>query len=324
MLKHGRNILSQVVDDNRRSALHFVAAIGNVKSVKLLADAGADINLQDKEGYTPLHMACGYMQTGAMSALLEAGADPLIKDKQGRDVVLLVDNLRTSIPPNIAALQRIMALEQVASGLTDRLYEEVEPERILDERPVVGGSGKEFLVQYKDDVPDEWVPEPSVAQDLIDDWTQGFERAPAAALLDVQQWGTSREYLVQWADGSADSWEDEANIPQELIEQLQQQQPQLFRGLSMAGRRKKRSKGQAGKHKQAQHLQQQPLVQAQQQAIEASSNVLKSMQHAGTNKSRNTSLLTDANADLAHNSQHTVVAHSETAGRKERTIVSVG
>lgn len=71
-------------------------------------------------GYTPLHMACGYMQTGAMSALLESGADPLIKDKQGRDVVLLVDNLRKSMPPSVGALQRIMALEQVASGLTDR------------------------------------------------------------------------------------------------------------------------------------------------------------------------------------------------------------
>jgi hypothetical protein len=172
------------------SALHFVAAIGNANCVKLLIDAGADINLQDKEGgcqhrqtllkhlthmhsstaailpipmdffvercrmlacmctphviyantppaaaptaaaaacycawqgssyhvsiecmyayakdhmsccadgvccafasmwvvcagYTPLHMASGYMHTGPMAALLEAGADPLIKDKQG-------------------------------------------------------------------------------------------------------------------------------------------------------------------------------------------------------------------------------------------------
>eukprot|EP00878_Enallax_costatus_P014911 GHUV01015611.1.p1 GENE.GHUV01015611.1~~GHUV01015611.1.p1 ORF type:complete len:274 (+),score=40.84 GHUV01015611.1:193-1014(+) len=120
MLKYSRTILSQVVDENRRSALHFVSAIGNVKCVKLLIDAGADYNLQDKEGYTPLHMACGYMQTGCMTALLEAGADPLIKDKQGRDVVLLVDNLRKSMPPNVAALQRIMALEQAAGVLTDR------------------------------------------------------------------------------------------------------------------------------------------------------------------------------------------------------------
>lgn len=38
----------------------------------------------------------------------------------GRDVVLLVENLRKSLPPNMAVLQRIMALEQVAAELTDR------------------------------------------------------------------------------------------------------------------------------------------------------------------------------------------------------------
>lgn len=65
-------------------------------------------------------MAAGYMQTAAMLALLEAGADPRLKDKSGRDVMLLVDNLRRSMPPSMNVLQRIMALEQVASGLTDR------------------------------------------------------------------------------------------------------------------------------------------------------------------------------------------------------------
>jgi signal recognition particle protein len=44
------------------SALHFAAAVGATKCVKLLLDAGADPDLQDREGYTPLHMAAGYMQ----------------------------------------------------------------------------------------------------------------------------------------------------------------------------------------------------------------------------------------------------------------------
>lgn len=37
----------------------------------------------------------------------------------------------------------------VWSTLCCRLYEEVEPARILDERAAASGSGKEFLVQYK-------------------------------------------------------------------------------------------------------------------------------------------------------------------------------
>lgn len=57
-------------------------------------------------------------------------------------------------------------------------------------------------LRAQDDTPDEWVHESLIAPDLAEDWARGLERAPVAALLDVQQWGTAREYLVQWADGS--------------------------------------------------------------------------------------------------------------------------
>lgn len=48
-----------------------------------LCDLCACVSLAICPGYTPLHMASGYMHTGPMAALLEGGADPLIKDKQG-------------------------------------------------------------------------------------------------------------------------------------------------------------------------------------------------------------------------------------------------
>jgi hypothetical protein len=52
--------------------------------------------------------------------LLEAGADPELQDKEGRDVVSLVERLRGQMPPNPALLQRRLALEQVANVLVDR------------------------------------------------------------------------------------------------------------------------------------------------------------------------------------------------------------
>jgi signal recognition particle protein len=47
-------------------------------------EASSDLDLQDKEGYTPLHMAAGYMHTGSMTVLLEAGADPTLRDNKGK------------------------------------------------------------------------------------------------------------------------------------------------------------------------------------------------------------------------------------------------
>ena len=35
-------------------------------------------------GYTPLHMAAGYMHTTTIAALLQGGADPEQQDRQGR------------------------------------------------------------------------------------------------------------------------------------------------------------------------------------------------------------------------------------------------
>jgi hypothetical protein len=148
MLGGGRDVLCQVVDENRRSALHFVAALGNVKCAKMLIEAGADLDLQDNEGYTPLHMAAGYMRTATMTALLEAGADPEIKDKTGRDVVSLVDNLRGTMQLSLQTIQTRLALEEVANCLTRLLYEEVPPQAILDVRTLADGS-REFLVQVR-------------------------------------------------------------------------------------------------------------------------------------------------------------------------------
>lgn len=81
-------------------------------------------------GYTPLHMAAGYMHTTTMGALLEASANPQLKDNNGKDVVGLIGKLRAEMPLSPMTIQRRIALEQVASVLTDRVYDEVEPAKV--------------------------------------------------------------------------------------------------------------------------------------------------------------------------------------------------
>jgi hypothetical protein len=54
-----------------------------VKTIRCLLDAGADVNAPDKNGATPLHRAVRTRCAAAVKYLLEAGADPKLKNKPG-------------------------------------------------------------------------------------------------------------------------------------------------------------------------------------------------------------------------------------------------
>lgn len=65
--------------------LHVARDVGDVRT---LLNAGADPNVQDWIGRTPLHHAVvGYKDPAIITALLEAGADPDVQDQEGRDVL---------------------------------------------------------------------------------------------------------------------------------------------------------------------------------------------------------------------------------------------
>ncbi len=80
---------------NRRHSgpLHYAAdgyitgpvwdAERQVKTIRLLLDAGAEINAQDLNGAAPLHRAVRTRCAAAVRCLLEAGGDPALKNKPG-------------------------------------------------------------------------------------------------------------------------------------------------------------------------------------------------------------------------------------------------
>ena len=223
MLAIGGPVLARTIDDGRRTALHFAAALGKAQLVQNLLAAGAEVDLADKDGYTPLHMAAGYLHTSTISALLEAGADPEQQDREGRSPLELVESFRAALPAgNPATVSRRMALEEVLKVLTDNLFEDIEPEAVLDVRNPEDEEGnkkeeREFLVKFKDEEEAVWLPEKYVSQDVIEDYESGLEYAEAEAIVDVRNRGDSRTYLVKWGDGYPDSWEAEENVSADLI-----------------------------------------------------------------------------------------------------------
>ena len=75
------------------SPLHYAAdgyingsawdAKKQVKTIRCLLDAGADINIQDKNGATPLHRAVRTRCAAAVKCLLEAGCNPTLRNNPG-------------------------------------------------------------------------------------------------------------------------------------------------------------------------------------------------------------------------------------------------
>ena len=54
-----------------------------VKTIRCLLDAGADVNAPDKNGATPLHRAVRTRCAAAVECLLRAGGDPTRRNKPG-------------------------------------------------------------------------------------------------------------------------------------------------------------------------------------------------------------------------------------------------
>ena len=75
-------------DKGGRTALHYVVLNGNREIFqRLITHSDLDINVQDKDGVTPIRLAVCECIVPAVLALLQMGADPNIKDSHGISAV---------------------------------------------------------------------------------------------------------------------------------------------------------------------------------------------------------------------------------------------
>ncbi len=69
----------------KNQPLHACIALsGNCETVRILIDQGADVNMTQAGGYTPLHQAAAAGLEELTRILLEAGADPCLCCDQGK------------------------------------------------------------------------------------------------------------------------------------------------------------------------------------------------------------------------------------------------
>ncbi|MCD6046830.1 MAG: ankX [Gammaproteobacteria bacterium] len=100
-------------DHNGQTALHFAAKAGRLECVKALIDIGADINVQDSLGNTPLHCAVyHFMNTDeddVVRLLLQGGADHNRGNKSGEtwlDLMVMAKAVRES-PSKLEDVQQM-------------------------------------------------------------------------------------------------------------------------------------------------------------------------------------------------------------------------
>jgi len=90
VLKHGGDP-NLVAPRSGEAPLFFAVAPDGKQNIPLLLRAGANLNMQDKDGNTALMMAATYNQYDAAYELLQAGANYKLKDTSGHDVRILID-----------------------------------------------------------------------------------------------------------------------------------------------------------------------------------------------------------------------------------------
>ncbi|OIW08817.1 hypothetical protein TanjilG_16398 [Lupinus angustifolius] len=210
------------VDSDGRTALLFVSGLGSEPCVRLLAEAGANLDHRENTGgLTALHMAAGYVKPGVAKLLLDQGADPEIEDSRGKTPLDLAREILKVTPKgNPMQFGRRIGLEGVVRVLEEAVFEYAEVEEIIEKRGK--GENLEYLVRWKDGGANEWVKARLVAEDLVRDYEAGLEYAVAEAVVDSRNGDDGKmEYLVKWADLDEPTWEPEDNVDDELIKDFQ-------------------------------------------------------------------------------------------------------
>jgi hypothetical protein len=97
-----------IEDWEKKTPLHLAVVVGMKGIVSTLIQHGAEVNHQDKDGQTPLHRACLLGKIDTIEELMLNGANPKIKDSNGRDAFFYFSHMSK---PDIGTMLRKMSID---------------------------------------------------------------------------------------------------------------------------------------------------------------------------------------------------------------------
>nr|XP_060628518.1 protein phosphatase 1 regulatory subunit 12B isoform X10 [Anolis sagrei ordinatus] len=125
MLQDARQWLNRGKIEDRRqpktgaAALHVAAAKGYYEVMRLLIQAGFDVNVQDNDGWTPLHAAAHWGVKEACSILAEALCDMDIRNKLGQTPFDVADEGLVEHLEMLQKKQNMLRSEETRSKLIE-------------------------------------------------------------------------------------------------------------------------------------------------------------------------------------------------------------
>ena len=95
--------------------LSAMGTFGNIESVQVLLSAGAEVNVQDKNGMTPLMWAARWGDAQRVEALVKAGATVTVRDNSGKSALDWARSRGGKAEQTIAILQPLAESEAKSS-----------------------------------------------------------------------------------------------------------------------------------------------------------------------------------------------------------------
>ena len=89
LIERGADVNAAADNAQRVAPLHAAASVGDIETMRLLLDRGADPNARQQQGFTPLHAAAGNGDLEMAKLLAARGADRHARTDDGKDAAAI-------------------------------------------------------------------------------------------------------------------------------------------------------------------------------------------------------------------------------------------